>query len=128
MGWLFKHRSSQGRLALTIRLILYAQLLTVWYQCVLGVFEVNRSEVIRKFGHEGYLSISHNLFSIRHAVPWYFDLAAVGFTIAILVCLLHGVLVLHIPRKQAYLYTALGYLSLVLGILQGIGESLTWRE
>ena len=127
MGWLFKHRSSQGRLALTIRLILYAQLLTVWYECELGIFEVNRSEVIGKFGHQGYLAISRNLFSIRHALPWYFDLAAVGFPIAIYLCLLFSVLVLHISRKQAYLYTALVFLSLILGIIQGIGVSLTWR-
>src|SRR5882762_616859 len=88
MRSLFKHCSSQDRLALTIRFILYAQLLTVSYQCVLGVFEANRSEVIRKFGHQGYIAISRNLFSIRHALPWYFDLAAVGFPIAIYLCLL----------------------------------------
>jgi hypothetical protein len=33
-----------------------------------------------------------------------------------------------ISRKQAYLYTALCFLSLVLGILQGIGYGVTFRE
>jgi len=123
MASLFKHCSSQDRLALIIRIMLYAQLLTVSYQCVLGIFEVHR-----RFEHGRYVAITRVLFSLRHAFRVWFDVSEFGFPIALILCLLFGLLVLRIPLKQAYFYTALCYLSLVLGTLQHIGDSLTWRE
>src|SRR5262249_13201291 len=110
MGLLFKHWSSQERLALIVRVILYAQLLTCLFQCVLGVFEARREEFVREFGRESYVATSHNLYAVRHALSWYFDLAAFGSPIAIFACLGYGVLVLHISRKQAFFYVALIFL------------------
>ena len=121
----FKPWSSQDRLALIVRVLVYGQLLTVAYQCGLVLFVAYRNELLAKYGQygpNGYTAKAQTVFAARQTLGEWFDLLKIAFPLAVFVCFLFGLLVLRIPRKQVTLYMVLCFLSLVLGACQQIGN------
>jgi hypothetical protein len=128
MRSLFKPWSFQDRLALTVRIILFAQLVTCLFQCVLGVFEALRADFIRANGYKSYVATSNILHAVGKPLGAWTNIAVVAFPLALFTCLFFALKADRIPPlKQVYLYV-LCWLSVALAIFQFVADSLTNRD
>jgi hypothetical protein len=108
--WFSQHSS------LILRFLLYAQLLTVLYACALGLSEFH----LNKLGDKSYVALCRILWPVRLALRDLWDLLPLAFPLAIVCALL-----LPISRKRVWFYIPV---SIVLGVLQFVGDGLTIRE